>query len=372
MPRDPLNQHADPILISDYDYDLPQELIAQTPVEPRDSSRLLVLDRGRGVIEHRTFHDIGDYLSPSDLLVINDSRVLPARLHGRRPTGGQAEILLLRRIGDRIWQALIRPGRRLKPGSRVHLSTADGTSTDAVAVVLERDDEGQATVELPAVVEERLHEFGEMPLPPYIRQRLQDQERYQTVYSDEVGSAAAPTAGLHFTPELMSALRARGIRFAQVTLHVGIGTFLPVKVEDARDHHMHAEWFHVPPETIDSIRETRCRGGRVVAVGTTSVRTLESIDVENAGSRGAADWTRLFITPGFEFRNVDAMITNFHLPKSTLMLLVSALAGRERILAAYHEAIESPLSILQLRRRHADHLTTFHTRVERDEFTPIC
>ena len=340
MPRDPVIHADDPILISDYNYELPQELIAQSPVEPRDSSRLLVLDRGRGVIEHRTFRNVGEYLNSSDLLVINDSRVLPARLHGQRPSGGQVEILLLRRVGDRIWQALIRPGRRLKPGSHVRLAAADGALTDIVAVVLERDEEGQATVELPRVVEERLHEFGEMPLPPYIRERLQDQERYQTVYADEAGSAAAPTAGLHFTPELMDALKAQGIRFAHVTLHVGIGTFLPVKVDNARDHHMHAEWYHVPPETIAAIRDTRCRGGRVVAVGTTSVRTLESIDVDKAPRDGAADWTRLFITPGFEFRNVDAMITNFHLPKSTLMLLVSALAGRERILAAYREAIE--------------------------------
>ncbi len=340
MPKDPVNPSDAPILISDYDYDLPQELIAQTPVEPRDSSRLLVLDRHRGFIEHRIFRDVADYLTPSDLLVINDSRVLPARLHGRRPTGGQVEILLLSRVGDRVWQALVRPGRRLKPGSRVELFRSDGSPSESEAVVLKRDEEGQATVELPEVVEERLHEFGEMPLPPYIHQPLQDQERYQTVYANLAGSAAAPTAGLHFTPELMDSLRQQGARFAHVTLHVGIGTFLPVKVEDARQHHMHAEWFHVPPETIEAIHATRSRGGRVVAVGTTSVRTLESINVDEAGCDGAADWTRLFISPGFEFQNVDAMITNFHLPKSTLMLLVSALAGRERILAAYREAIE--------------------------------
>ena len=339
VPWDPIHAADQPILISDYDYELPQELIAQTPLEPRDSSRLLVLDRVHDTLEHRTFRDMGDYLRPSDLLVVNDSRVLPARLHGRRPTGGQVEILLLHRIGDRVWQALVRPGRRLKPGSPVELDLADGTSTDAVAVILGRDGDGQATVELPAVVEERLHEFGEMPLPPYIRQRLEDADRYQTVYADEAGSAAAPTAGLHFTPELMESLKQQGVSIARVTLHVGIGTFLPVKVDDARQHHMHAEWFHVPPETIQSIRTVRANGGRVIAVGTTSCRTLESIDVDAAGPDGASDWTRLFITPGYQFRNVDGMITNFHLPKSTLMLLVSALAGRERILAAYQEAI---------------------------------
>ncbi|MGA7671415.1 MAG: tRNA preQ1(34) S-adenosylmethionine ribosyltransferase-isomerase QueA [Nitrolancea sp.] len=340
MPQDSITHSNEPILISEYDYELPEELIAQTPVEPRDSSRLLVLDRHRGKIEHRTFRDVGDYLSPADLLVINDSRVLPARLHGRRPTGGHVEILLLRRVGDRAWEALVRPGRRLIPGSHIELTMADGRSSDEIAVVLDRDEDGQATVEIPTAVEERLHEFGEMPLPPYIHTRLEDAERYQTVYADEAGSAAAPTAGLHFTPELMNSLRQRGIRFAHVTLHVGIGTFLPVKVDDARQHHMHAEWFHVPSATINAIRETRSRGGRIVAVGTTSCRTLESIDIDAAGPEGASDWTRLFITPGFEFRVVDALITNFHLPKSTLMLLVSALAGRDNILGTYREAIE--------------------------------
>lgn len=339
MPDISSSTMGNPILISEYDYDLPDELIAQTPLEPRDSSRLLVLDRTRNCIEHRIFRDIGEYLTDSDLLVVNDSRVLPARLRGWRTTGGTAEILLLRRVGVERWQALIRPGRRLKVGSEIILSNAAGRRTEMSATVIERFSDGQAVVRLPSHVEQRLHEFGEMPLPPYIRVRLDDQERYQTVYADVSGSAAAPTAGLHFTPDLLERLRAQGIRIAGVTLHVGIGTFLPVKVEDVREHYMHAEWFHVPVETIRAIRETRRRGGRVIAVGTTSCRTLESINVSEEDPHGASDWTRLFITPGFQFRTIDGLITNFHLPRSTLLLLVSALAGRERIFDAYREAI---------------------------------
>ncbi len=330
---------ADPILISDYDYELPADLIAQTPIEPRDSSRLLVLDRERNSIEHGRFRDIGEYLTDRDLLVVNNSRVLPARLRGWRPSGGQAEILLLRRIGNQHWQALIRPGRRLKTGSEVILADRSGRKTDLMASIVERGVDGQAIVLLPEVVEQRLHEFGEMPLPPYIRERLSDPDRYQTVYADASGSAAAPTAGLHFTQQLMDSLRQQGVGIASVTLHVGIGTFLPVKVEDVRAHEMHAEWYDVPRNTIDAIRETRGRGGRVVAVGTTSCRTLESIEIDMDHSDGSSGWTNLFITPGFEFRNVDALITNFHLPRSTLLLLVSALAGRDQILNAYREAI---------------------------------
>jgi S-adenosylmethionine:tRNA ribosyltransferase-isomerase len=328
-----------PILMSDFDYDLPAELIAQTPLEPRDSSRLLILDRRTGQIEHRVFRDIGCFLTDDDLLVINDSKVLPARLHGWRPTGARAEILLLRRVGHQRWQAMIRPGRRLKPGSEVILADCSGERTVERATILSRTDDGRTLVELSELVEQRLHEFGEMPLPPYIRTKLENPDRYQTVYADIAGSVAAPTAGLHFTPELIQQLKREGIRFAGVTLHVGIGTFLPVKDEDARDHVMHAEWFHVPRETFEALRETRARGGRIIAVGTTSCRTLESIDLSNAGDEGASDWTRLFITPGYSFRNVDALITNFHLPKSTLLLLVSALAGKERIFSAYRAAI---------------------------------
>ncbi len=330
---------SDPVLIGDYDYVLPDELVAQTPIEPRDSSRLLVLDRARNRIEHRIFSDIGEYFAEGDLLVVNDSRVLPARLHGWRPTGGRAEILLLNRLGDQRWRAMIRPGRRLKPGSEIVLADNSGRKTGVTATIVERFGDGQAVVQFPEVVEQHLHEFGEMPLPPYIHERLKDPERYQTVYADIAGSAAAPTAGLHFTPELLDSLRSRGMRIAGVTLHVGVGTFLPVKADDVREHEMHAEWFHVPPETISAIRQTRERGGRVIAVGTTSCRTLESVDVSENHPAGASGWTQLFITPGFEFRTIDALITNFHLPRSTLLLLVSALAGRERIFDAYREAI---------------------------------
>ena len=334
-------QAPDPILISDYDYELPPELIAQTPLEPRDRSRLLVLDRGRDRLEHRIFRDIIDYLSPDDLLVVNDSRVIPARLHGWRPTGGHAEILLLRPLGEGCWEALVRPGRRLKAGSEIVLADRDGERTDARVTIVERRPEGSAVVVLPDEVSDRLNAFGEMPLPPYIHERLTDPERYQTVYSRIEGSAAAPTAGLHFTPELMTEIRQRGVRIVEVTLHVGIGTFQPVKVEDVREHEMHAEWFHVPPETLAAIAETRSRGGRVIAVGTTSCRTLESIDPAQMRGSGQSGWTSLFITPGFQFRTVDALITNFHLPRSTLMLMVSAYAGRERILATYAEAVKN-------------------------------
>lgn len=328
------------VLISEYDYDLPPELIAQTPVEPRDASRLLVLDRARGTLEHRHFRDVVDYLSDRDLLVVNDSRVLPARLHGRRPSGGQVEILLLRRVGNGLWRALLRPGRRLRVGSQIILNDTVGAPTNLIAEVADRLNDGQAMVRLPQDVEEHLDKYGEMPLPPYIHQRLTDPERYQTIYADVAGSAAAPTAGLHFTPELMARLEREGVRIARVTLHVGVGTFLPVKVDDVRKHHMHEEWFHVPVETIHAIRDTRKRGGHVIAVGTTSCRTLESIELDAEQPNGSADWTSLFIRPGHEFQNVDGLITNFHLPKSTLMLLVSAFAGRSQILHAYREAID--------------------------------
>jgi S-adenosylmethionine:tRNA ribosyltransferase-isomerase len=339
MPSQPHNRAGEPILISDYDYELPSELIAQTPLEPRDRSRLLVLDRARNQLEHRIFRDIIEYLTPEDLLVVNDSRVIPARLHGWRPTGGQAEILLLRPLGEGCWEALVRPGRRLKPGSEIVLADRQGERTDARVEIVERRPEGSAVVALPDAVAEQLSAFGEMPLPPYIHERLADPERYQTVYSRIEGSAAAPTAGLQFTPELMAGIRERGVRIAEVTLHVGIGTFQPVKVDDVREHEMHAEWFHVPPETLAAIAEARARGGRVIAVGTTSCRTLESIDPHRTRAEGQSGWTSLFITPGFQFQTVDALVTNFHLPKSTLMLMVSAFAGRERILDAYAEAV---------------------------------
>ncbi|HET7036657.1 MAG TPA: tRNA preQ1(34) S-adenosylmethionine ribosyltransferase-isomerase QueA [Thermomicrobiaceae bacterium] len=329
---------GEPLLLRDYDYELPEELIAQTPVEPRDASRLLVLDRASGQIEHRVFGEIGDYLAPGDLLVVNDTRVLPARLHGHRPSGGEVEILLLARRAPGLWEALVRPGRRLRPGAEVVLAASDGSRSES-AVIEAREPEGLALVRLPAAVEEDLPAFGEMPLPPYIHQRLADPERYQTVYAEHRGSAAAPTAGLHFTPELLANLQRHGVELARLTLHVGIGTFRPVKVEDARRHEMHAEWFHVPPETLAAIRRTKLSGGRVVAVGTTSCRTLESLDLAAPVEQAQSGWTGLFITPGHRFQVVDELITNFHLPRSTLLLLVSALAGRETILAAYREAV---------------------------------
>jgi S-adenosylmethionine:tRNA ribosyltransferase-isomerase len=341
MPFESHKLSGDPILISDYDYELPPELIAQTPLERRDNSRLLVLDRARDQLEHHTFRDILDYLTPDDLLVVNDSRVIPARLHGWRPTGGQAEILLLRPLGEGRWEALVRPGRRLRPGSEIVLADRTGERTEAHVEIIERRPEGSAVVALPDAVADRLDEFGEMPLPPYIHERLTDPERYQTVYSRIAGSAAAPTAGLHFTPELLAEIRQRGVRIVEVTLHVGIGTFQPVKVDDVREHEMHDEWFHVPPEALAAIAETRARGGRVIAVGTTSCRTLESIDSDERPPEGLSGWTSLFITPGYQFHTVDALVTNFHLPRSTLMLMVSAFAGRERILSAYAEAVKS-------------------------------
>ena len=341
MPERPLQLATDPILISDYDYELPSELIAQTPIEPRDRSRLLVLDRESGAIKHRMFADILDYLTPRDLLVVNDSRVIPARLHGWRPTGGRVEILLLRDLGAHRWEALVRPGRRLKVGSEIELANNEGNRTGQMATVVERRPDGDAVIALPHDVERRLSLFGEMPLPPYIHERLSDPERYQTVYAEVEGSAAAPTAGLHFTPDLMRQIEHAGVRIAEVTLHVGTGTFLPVKVDDVRDHQMHAEWFNVPRETIAAIQETRAQGGRVITVGTTSCRTLESIEISGAAETGSSGWTNLFITPGFKFHAIDGLVTNFHLPRSTLMLLVSAFAGREQILAAYHEAVLS-------------------------------
>ena len=341
MPSYSHNNANAPILISDYDYELPPDLIAQTPMEPRDQSRLLVLDRAKDQFEHRTFRDIIDYLGPNDLLVVNDSRVIPARLHGWRPTGGQAELLLLRPLGEGRWEALVRPGRRLRAGSEIELANREGERSSARVEIVERRPEGSAVVALPDEVARRLDAFGEMPLPPYIHERLRDPERYQTVYSRIEGSAAAPTAGLHFTPELLSMIRTRGVRIVEVTLHVGIGTFQPVKVDDVSEHEMHAEWFHVPPETLEQIAETRARGGRVIAVGTTSCRTLESIEPDQTQADGQSGWTSLFITPGFQFRTVDGLVTNFHLPRSTLMLMVSAFAGRETILAAYAEAVRN-------------------------------
>lgn len=321
----------------DFYYDLPQELIAQTPLEQRDASRLMVLNRQTGEISHRHFHDILDYLNPGDCLVMNDSRVLPARLLGHRPTGGMAEVLLLRDLGNKCWECLVKPGRKLQPGSTVIFGDGELTAT-----VRDVQEDGNRVVEFhyEGIFLEILERLGKMPLPPYIKAELADQERYQTVYSREVGSAAAPTAGLHFTKELLEEIRAKGVKTAFVTLHVGLGTFRPVKAEEIAEHHMHSELCMMSAETADILNETRKNGGRIVCVGTTSCRTLESLVGEDGTFCAASRWTDIFIYPGYRFRAMDALITNFHLPESTLVMLVSAFAGREHVLHAYEEAVK--------------------------------
>lgn len=321
---------------SDFDYELPPELIAQHPVEPRDSSRLLVVDRRSGKLEHRIFREIGEYLNAGDVLVCNESRVIPARLHGRKPTGGKVEIFLLHRQGEREWQALTR-GKGIREGTTVTVYDRYGEPAAQASIVQVLPD-GERVIEFDRPIEALLPQVGEVPLPPYIREPLKDPERYQTVYAHTEGSVAAPTAGLHFTPELIDALKRQGVQFAFVTLHVGLGTFRPIQVEDISQHEMHAEWGQITAEVVDQIRRARERGHRCVAVGTTSVRILETAAREGE-LKPFSGWTDLFITPGFTFHVVDAMITNFHLPRSTLLMLVSAFAGRELILNAYEEAI---------------------------------
>ncbi len=320
----------------DFWYDLPEELIAQTPLEKRDSSRLLVLDRKTGDTNHKHFYDILDYLQPGDCLVMNDSRVLPARLLGKRPSGGAVELLLLRDMGDKKWECLAKPGRKLQPGQEVIFGDGELTAT-----ILEILDDGNRLVEFhfEGIFLEVLERLGKMPLPPYIKAQLQDQERYQTVYSREVGSAAAPTAGLHFTQELLARLKEKGVSLAFVTLHVGLGTFRPVKVENINDHHMHSELCILPEETADALNKTRKAGGRIICVGTTSCRTLESLAGEDGTFTPGSKWTDIFIYPGYRFKAMDGLITNFHLPESTLVMLVSAFAGRENVLQAYGEAV---------------------------------
>ena len=322
---------------SDFYYDLPQELIAQTPLDRRDASRLMVLDKRTGAVEHKHFFDLPSLLRPGDCLVLNDSRVLPARLLGRRePGGGAAEVLLLTDKGDKTWECLVRPGKKMKPGTK--LSFGDGLLTAEVTETLEG---GNRLVRFhyEGIFLELLERLGKMPLPPYIKAELQDPERYQTVYSREVGSAAAPTAGLHFTKELLEQIRAMGVSLAYVTLHVGLGTFRPVKEEEITDHEMHSEYCMISRETAETINETRRKGGRVICVGTTSCRTIESWAAEDGTLKESAGWTSIYIYPGYRFKVLDALITNFHLPESTLVMLVSALAGREHILAAYEEAV---------------------------------
>jgi S-adenosylmethionine:tRNA ribosyltransferase-isomerase len=331
LPADPLDMRT-----ADFDYELPPELIAQTPIEPRDSARLLVVHRESGLFEHRVFRDLVDYLHPGDLLVCNDSRVIPARLRGRKPTGGQVEVLLLTPRDECTWQALVR-GKGLHPGTCIYIEDPAGYKVTIATIVAEEAD-GIRILEFDSPITPLLPQIGEVPLPPYIHEPLPDPERYQTVYARVAGSVAAPTAGLHFTPELIARLQAMGVRFAFVTLHVGLGTFRPVQSEDVEKHKMHPEWAMLSAEVVDQIRTTRAAGRRCLAVGTTVVRVLETA-ARSGELAPFSGWTDLFITPGFPFRVVDAMITNFHLPRSTLLMLVSAFAGRELILRAYQEAI---------------------------------
>lgn len=322
-----------------FDYPLPEDRIAQRPVEPRDASRLMLLRRSTGEISHHTFRDLPELLDPKDVLVVNDTRVLPARLIGSKvPTGGRVELLLLRRETYDTWEALVRPGRRLPPGT--HVTFGDGRLT---AEILETTPAGGRKVRFTweGVFEELLDDLGKMPLPPYIKESVDDAERYQTVYAKASGSAAAPTAGLHFTPELLANIRDRGIGVSSLTLHVGLGTFRPVTTERIEDHAMHEEYYSLPAETVEAVRAARRRGGRVVAVGTTSVRVLESVADASGELRAKEGWTDIFIYPGYTFRCVDALITNFHLPRSTLLMLVAAFAGYELTMRAYEEAVHS-------------------------------
>ncbi len=321
----------------DFWYDLPEELIAQTPLAQRDASRLLVLDRKTGETAHRRFFDILEYLQPGDCLVMNDSRVLPARLLGHRPTGGAVELLLLKDLGNKCWECLAKPGRKLQESQQVIFGNGE-----LIATVRQVKPDGNRVVEFhyEGIFLEVLERLGKMPLPPYIKEELQDQQRYQTVYSREVGSAAAPTAGLHFTEELLAKIRQKGVKTAFVTLHVGLGTFRPVKTEEITDHHMHAELCMISKETAKMLNETRLAGGRVICVGTTSCRTLESLVNADGTFEEKSAWTEIFIYPGYTFKAMDGLITNFHLPESTLVMLVSAFAGRENVLRAYAQAVE--------------------------------
>lgn len=323
---------------SDFYYDLPQELIAQDPLEDRSASRLMHLDKETGEICHTDFRNVIRYLHPGDCLVINDTKVIPARLYGSKiGTDAAIEILLLKRRGDNVWETLVKPGKKAKPGTKI--SFGGGLLTGEVLDIVE---EGNRLIQFTyeGIFEEILDKLGEMPLPPYITHKLQDKNRYQTVYAKHEGSAAAPTAGLHFTKELLKEIEEMGIKIAHVTLHVGLGTFRPVKVDDVENHHMHSEFYVVEEEQARIINETKAKGGRVISVGTTSCRTLESATDENGILQAKSGWTDIFIYPGYRFKMIDGLITNFHLPESTLLMLVSALAGKEHILAAYEEAVK--------------------------------
>ena len=322
---------------SDFYFDLPKELIAQNPLEDRSSSRLLVLNRETGERTHRIFKDVIEYLNPGDCLVINNTKVIPARLYGHKEdTQAQIEILLLKNKGNDVWETLVKPGKKAKPGSRI--SFGDGLLVGEVLDVVE---EGNRLIrfEYEGIFEEILDQLGQMPLPPYITEQLKDKNRYQTVYAKHDGSAAAPTAGLHFTPELLAQIEAKGVKIAHVTLHVGLGTFRPVKVEDVTAHHMHSEFYMIEEDQAQLINETKKNGGKIISVGTTSCRTLESATDENGILHAGSGWTDIFIYPGYQFKMIDRLITNFHLPESTLLMLVSALAGKDQIMAAYEEAV---------------------------------
>ena len=324
--------------VKDFDYDLPEELIAQDPLEDRSSSRLMVLDKKTGDIEHKIFRDVVDYLQPGDCLVLNNTKVIPARLFGvKEGTEAKIEILLLKRKENDIWETLVKPGKKCKPG--VKISFGEGL---LIGEVLEVVEDGNRLIRFhyDGIFEEILDQLGQMPLPPYITHQLKDKNRYQTVYAKYDGSAAAPTAGLHFTPELLQQIRDMGIDIAEVTLHVGLGTFRPVKVDTIEEHHMHSEFYRIEQSEADKINRAKANGHRVIAVGTTSTRTLESAAEEDGTLREKSGWTDIFIYPGYKFKVIDALITNFHLPQSTLVMLVSALAGREHILAAYKKAVE--------------------------------
>ena len=322
----------------DFYYDLPEELIAQDPLEDRSSSRLMVLDKKTGKLEHHVFKEIIQYLNKGDCLVINDTKVIPARLIGEKEgTGAKIELLLLKRKQDDVWETLVKPGKKAKPGTRI--SFGGGLLIGEIIDVVE---EGNRLVKFyyKGIFEEVLDELGQMPLPPYITHQLEDKNRYQTVYAKHAGSAAAPTAGLHFTPELLQEIEDKGVKIARVTLHVGLGTFRPVKVEDVTKHHMHSEFYMISAKTAEIINETKKNGGRIISVGTTSTRTLESVADEQGYVREASGFTDIFIYPGYQFKCIDCLITNFHLPESTLLMLVSALAGKEHIMSAYEEAVK--------------------------------
>lgn len=324
--------------VTDYNFDLPQELIAQDPLEDRSSSRLLVLNKETGEMEHRVFRDIVEYLHPGDCLVINNTKVIPARLLGvKEDTGAHVEVLLLKRRENDIWETLVKPGKKCRPGAV--LSFGDGLLKGTVLDVV---DEGNRLIQFSyeGIFEQILDQLGQMPLPPYITHQLKDKNRYQTVYAVHEGSAAAPTAGLHFTKELLKQIEDMGVKIAHVTLHVGLGTFRPVKVDNILDHHMHSEFYMVEESEAKKINDTKAEGGRVICVGTTSCRTIESATDENGILKAGSGWTEIFIYPGYKFKILDCLITNFHLPESTLVMLVSALAGRENILNAYQEAIK--------------------------------